>query len=93
MKNKFEIIDKISIVHSKTENCKLKSKIFISLEDELNQLSSYFQITTVETFFLSIVFSLNYKHMSTVSFSNICDHLSCNPMRLLKYSDVFVYNN
>lgn len=89
MKNKFEIIDKISIVHSKTENCKLKNKIFISLEDELNQLSSYFQITTIETFFLSTVFSLNYKYMSTVSFSNICDHFNCNPMRLLKYADVF----
>ncbi len=82
-------LDSISTIYEKTEGCKFNKEIFSTLDGELTNLSVYFKTTKTQAFFLSIVFSLNYKNTNTIDFSDISKHMDSNPMTLLKYTKDF----
>jgi hypothetical protein len=88
-KKEISVLDLISNVYEKTENCKLDHSIFNDIKEEIKELSNYFKLNNEETFFLTLIFALNYKKTNTVDFSDICKHLDSNPMQLLKYNKVF----
>ena len=86
---KHNLLDTISVVYEKTEACKLTTNVFPKLKNELTILSNFLNLPMEEAFFLSIVFSLNYKNTNTIDFSDISKHMDSNPLFLLKYSKVF----
>ena len=92
---KFDVLETISKIYEISGNSKLKQTVFSKLKPELTLLGDYFKITENQAFFLAIVFTLNYKKTNTINFSEISNHLDCNPIQVLKYSkDIdFLCNN
>jgi len=58
------------------------------MDNELSFLSEYFRTTKSQTFFISLVFALNYKG-NTVDLNDLIQYFDCNPMKILEYSDDF----
>ena len=58
------------------------------MDNELSFLSEYFRTTKSQTFFISLVFALNYKG-DTVDLNDLIEYFDCNPMKILEYSDDF----
>ena len=46
----------------------------------------YFKVSKMQALILANIFAMNYQG-EMVDFSNLVDHLKCNPMKLLAYSD------
>ena len=83
---KNRILQSIGNVFDKSEASKLEDKLFREIESDLTVLSAYFRTTPMQAFILAHIFALNYKG-DTVDFSDLVDHLKCNPMKLLLYSN------
>lgn len=87
MKNcKLKILDSIGKVYEASKECKLEDAFFTKIEAELNFLSGYFGTSNSQSFFIAIVFALNYKGDS-VDINDMIDYFDCNPMKILEYSD------
>lgn len=87
---KKQILESIGKVYEQAENCKLENSFFESIKPELNILSQYFKTSDDQTFFIAMVFALNYKG-EAVEMNDLIDYFDCNPMKILEYSDVFEY--
>ncbi len=87
---KQKILQSIGSIYEKAKNCKLELSFFESITDEINLLSQYFQTTESQTFFISMVYALNYKG-DTVDLNDLVRYFDCNPMKILEYSDDFEY--
>ena len=83
---KNRILQSIGNVFDKSEASKLEDKLFREIESDLAVLSAYFHTTPMQAFILAHIFALNYKG-DTVDFSDLVDHLKCNPMKLLVYNN------
>src|SRR5690606_10783529 len=87
MKNcKLKILDSIGKVYEASKECKLEDAFFTKIEAELNFLSGYFGTSNSQSFFIAIVFALNYKGDS-VDINDMIDYFDCNPMKILEYSE------
>lgn len=89
-KEKYKLLDCIGELYEKGGNCKLDKKFFIENDTELSILSDYFGTTKIQSFFIAVVFTLNYKG-DTVDFNDLIDYFDCNPMKILRYSEDFAY--
>lgn len=87
---KQRILESIGKIYEEAKNSKLESTFFKAIDNELTTLSQYFKTTKSQTFFISIVFALNYKSGS-VSLNDLIDYFDCNPMKVLEYNDDFEY--
>ena len=87
---KQQILESIGKVYEQSKNCKLESSFFESIKSELHTLSQYFKTSENQTFFIAMVFALNYKG-DTVDLNDLIDYFECNPMKILEYSDDFEY--
>lgn len=83
---KKQILESIGKVYEQSKKCKLNNSFFESINTELRILSEYFKTSPQQTFFIAVVFALNYKGM-TVNFSDMIEYFDCNPMKLLEYND------
>jgi AAA+ superfamily predicted ATPase len=90
MENKLKILDSIGKIYEKSKECKLEDSIFTKIDTELTLLSEYFRTTKSQSFFMSLVFALNYKG-DTVDLNDLIEYFDCNPMKILEYSDDFNY--
>lgn len=90
--SKKDLLKNIGIVYEKAHDCKLSPSFWKEIESELMLLSSYFQVSQQEAFFIAIVFTMNYKG-DCVDLNDMIDYFSCNPMVLLEYSDELVQLN
>lgn len=88
--NKLKILASIGKVYEDSKDCKLEKEFLQTLENELVFLSDYFKITKTQTFFVAVVFALNYKG-NTVDLNDLINYFDCNPMKILEYSDDFNY--
>lgn len=59
--DKTAILKAIGKVFEKAKKCNLENKTFETLQDELALLSNYFKTNKNESFFLAIIYSMNYK--------------------------------
>lgn len=87
---KQRILESIGKVYEQAKGCKLESSFMETINSELNMLSRYFKISESQTFFLSMIFALNYKG-DTVDLNDLIDYFDCNPMKILEYSEDFGY--
>ena len=87
---KKQILESIGKVYEQSENCKLGNSFFESIKPELYTLSKYFKTSEHQTFFIAMVFALNYKG-DTVDLNDLIKYFDCNPMKILEYSDDFEY--
>ena len=87
---KKQILESIGKVYEQSKNCKLENLFFESIKSELHTLSQYFKTSENQTFFIAMVFALNYKG-DTVDLNDLIEYFDCNPMKILEYSDDFEY--
>jgi len=85
---KFRVLDSIGKIYEKSKECKLEDTFFSKIDKELSFLSEYFRTTKSQSFFISLVFALNYKG-DTVDINDLIEYFDCNPMKILEYSDDF----
>lgn len=84
------ILNSIAKIYDEADGCDLSSEFFENIESELGILSDYFHTTNSQSFFIAIVFALNYKG-DTVDLNDLNNFFRCNPLKLLVYSDDFDY--
>jgi hypothetical protein len=87
-KMKVKILDSISSVYDKSEDCKLEPSFFDSADKELKMLSDYFQSTKPQALLIAMIFSLGFNG-KRVDLDDLIRHFSCNPLKLLHYMDDF----
>ncbi len=85
---KVRILESIGKIYEKSNKCKLEDSFFQKNDHELSFLSEYFRTTKSQSFFISLVFALNYKG-DTVDLNDLIEYLDCNPMKILAYHDDF----
>lgn len=83
---KKQILENIGIAYEKAKVCHLEESFFKSIETELDCLSQYFKTTEVQTFFIAMVFTFNYKG-DTADLNILSDYCGCNPLRMLAFHD------
>lgn len=85
---KLKVLDSIGKIYTESNECKLEDSFFIKIDPELSFLSEYFRTTKNQSFFISLIFALNYKG-DTVDLNDLIVYFNCNPMKILEYSDDF----
>lgn len=85
---KLVLLKNLGDVYEQSKNCKLEPICFEEVDLELNQLSEYFDVSKTQSFFIAMVFALNYKG-DTVDLNDLVKYFDCNPMKILEYSDDF----
>ena len=85
---KLKVLDCIGKIYEKSKECKLEDSFFPKIDKELSFLSEYFRTTKSQSFFISLVFALNYKG-DMVDLNDLIEYLDCNPMKILAYHDDF----
>lgn len=85
---KIKILDCIGSIYEKSKDCKLEKGFFCKIDSELEFLSSYFKTSKSQSFFIAMVFTLNYKG-DTVDLNDLIQYFDCNPVKILEYSDDF----
>ena len=87
---KLKVLDCIGKIYEESKECKLEASFFSKMDNELSFLSDYFRTTKSQSFFISLVFALNYKG-DTVDLNDLIEYFDCNPMKILEYSDDFSF--
>lgn len=87
---KLKVLNFIGKIYEESKDCKLANSFFIKTDNELSFLSAYFKTTKSQTFFIALVFALNYKGNS-VDLNDLIEYFDCNPMKILEYNDDFEY--
>ena len=85
---KQKVLNSIGKIYEESKDCKLEDSFFIKIDKDLGVLSEYFQTTKSQTFFIALVFALNYKG-DTVDLNDLIEYFNCNPMKILEYNDDF----
>ena len=83
---KLKILKSIGQIYEQAEGCKLESTFLNKIDNELDLLSAYFKTSKNQSFFIAMVFALNYKSNS-VDLNDLISYFNCNPMKLLEYSE------
>jgi AAA+ superfamily predicted ATPase len=86
--SKLKVLGIIGKIYEESKNCKLDEDFFTKIDEELRLLSEYFRTNKSQSFFISLVFALNYKG-NTVDLNDLISYLNCNPMKILEYGDDF----
>jgi AAA+ superfamily predicted ATPase len=87
---KLKILNSIGKIYEASKKCKLEDSFFTEMDGELTFLSAYFGTTKSQSFFIALVFALNYKG-NRVDLKDMIDYFDCNPMKILEYSDDFKF--
>ncbi|MEA1875017.1 MAG: ATP-binding protein [Bacteroidota bacterium] len=87
---KLKVLKSIGKIYEDAKECKLEKSFFTKIDVELSFLSEYFRTTKSQSFFMALVFALNYKG-DTVDLNDLIEYFNCNPMKILEYSDDFSF--
>ncbi|MEA3496007.1 MAG: ATP-binding protein [Bacteroidota bacterium] len=87
---KIKVLNSIGKIYDESKECKLEDSFFTNIDNDLSFLSEYFRTTKSQTFFIALVFTLNYTG-NTVDLNDLTRYFKCNPMKILKYNDDFEY--
>jgi DNA replication protein DnaC len=90
--DKKAILKAIGEVFEQAKKCKLEHKIFDTLQKELKLLSAYFKTSSEESFFLSVIYSMNYKG-DYADLNDLIDFYKCSPTKILEFSDILIQLN
>jgi SpoVK/Ycf46/Vps4 family AAA+-type ATPase len=85
---RFKTLKCIGTVYENARSSNLDPEFFSKVKKELQHLSTYFHVSQKQAFIIAMVFALNYKGQ-TVDLRDLINHIDCNPMKLLEYSDDF----
>jgi len=84
--SKLRILKSIGNVYDEAKGSKLETTLFDKIEPDLKELSNYFRVSDIQSFFVAIVFTMNYKGDS-VDIKDMVEHFDCNPVKVLEYSN------
>ncbi len=87
---KLKVLNSIGKIYEESKECKLEESFFTKMDNELSFLSEYFGTTKSQSFFISMVFALNYKG-DTVDINDLMQYFDCNPLKILEYNDDFKF--
>lgn len=85
---KSKVLDSIGNVYEQSKDCELNTAFFEKVDADLKVLAKYFKVSRNQSFIIAMVFALNYKG-SNVELKDLIEYFSCNPMKLLEFSDDF----
>ncbi len=85
---KIKLLESIGSIFEQSKECKLESSYFEKIDNELKLLSDYFNVSKNQSFFIAMIFALNYMG-KTVDINALIQYFDCNPMKLLEYSEDF----
>ena len=85
---KQQLLTSIGNVYDQSKDCKQITDVFDKIDTDLTILSEYFQVTKNQSFFIAMVFTLNYKGIS-VDINDLVVYFDCNPTKILEFSDDF----
>ncbi len=83
---KLQVLDKMDHIFALANGCKLQPAVFQEADAELSWLAEYFKVSKQEAFFISLVFSLQFKH-NHVNVAEMAEHCECTPLKVLAHSD------
>ncbi|WP_228466056.1 hypothetical protein [Chryseobacterium balustinum] len=84
IKTQKQILQTIGEVYEQAKNCQLEQSFLSTVKDELVILSQYFRTTEEQSFFIAVVFTLNYKG-ELADLNNLSEYFNCNPLRMLEF--------
>ena len=87
---KLKVLNSIGKIYEDSKECELEESFFSKIDNELSFLSEYFRTSKKQSFFIALVFALNYKG-NTVDLNDLIEYFDCNPMKILEYNDDFEY--
>lgn len=85
---KSKVLDSIGNVYEQSKDCELNTAFFEKVDADLKVLAKYFKVSRNQSLIIAMVFALNYKG-SNVELKDLIEYFSCNPMKLLEFSDDF----
>lgn len=88
MNVKDKLLKSCANIYELSKNSKLEDSIFNTLQEDLDEISDYFNVSDSQAFFIGLVFSLTFDQQ-VPDLSDLVKHLNSNPMKLLSYSDDF----
>jgi hypothetical protein len=81
-------LESINTVYNMMHLSKLKGNVIKKINEELQIISDYFNTDEKESLVTALVFAENYKTTS-VDFRDLANHMECNPLQLLCFSNAF----
>ncbi|MDZ7774409.1 MAG: hypothetical protein U5L09_01735 [Bacteroidales bacterium] len=87
---KSKLLNAIGQIYDQSKGCGLKDACFEKLKPHEIPLAEYLQVTPVQAFFFANIFGLNYNG-DRASLEALTEFFSCNPMRLLEFSNEIEY--
>lgn len=85
-----QLLESIGKIYDQAKDCGLEPSIFEKLKTELGVVSNYFNTSADQSFFIALVFTLNYKG-NGVDLEDLIHFLKCNPMKLLVFNEEIEY--
>ncbi len=85
---KQRLLKSIGNVYDQSKECKQITDVFDKVDSDLMILADYFKVTKNQSFFIAMVFVLNYKG-NTVDIKDLVEYFDCNPTKILEFSDDF----
>lgn len=83
---KSKLLNAIGQIYEQSKDCGLKEPCFEKLKPHEDILGEYLQVSPIQAFFFANIFGLN--HNGNRSYlDSLSDFFSCNPMRVLEFSD------
>lgn len=83
-----QLLTSIGNVYDQSKECKQITAMFDKVDSDLTILSDYFKVTKKQSFFIAMVFVLNYKG-NTVDIEDLVEYFDCNPTKILEFSEDF----
>ncbi len=87
-KLKDRVLESIGEIYKEAKGCKLENSFFEKHNNLLLFLSIYFKQSKQQSFFVAIIFFLNYKGDS-VSINDLMEYFECNPVCLFFIKKIF----
>lgn len=88
MQTKQKLLNAIGNLYENAKDSKLENAYFDHNQEDLQTLSGYFKTTPSQSFFIALIFALNYRG-NRVSLNDLIKYLDCNPMKILEFSEDF----
>ncbi|MFO8054207.1 MAG: hypothetical protein R6U19_03475 [Bacteroidales bacterium] len=83
---KSKLLKSFENVYEHSRESGMEASCFQKLKSDLAVIANYFDVSQTQAFFVGLIFGLGYER-SNLDMDNIVNHLNCNPVKVLIYSD------
>jgi ATP-dependent 26S proteasome regulatory subunit len=83
-----KVLKSIDVIYRNAKGCKLSDEYFYDVNDELELVADYLDITKMQAFLYAVIFTMNYRG-SMVSIPDMIRYFYCSPIDLVRLSNDF----